>query len=106
MDTQKIREQGLKEGWEEIEEMVHREDLLYISEIIYTKLISRHYDNSLIDHLSINKIRKLIVQKSYEPTLRANVEFYLKRCNGYLRSKLIKHNPYDNLQFLSITTHW
>lgn len=39
--------------------------LLYILQIIKTKLISRYYNNLLFGHFSIGKVHKLITQKYY-----------------------------------------
>lgn len=68
---QKIRLKGLEleiefklnEGWKKIEKVIYYQGLLYILEIISTKLISGHYNGLLARHLGIKKTWKLIVQK-------------------------------------------
>lgn len=42
---------NLLEDWENIDEMLHRKELLYIPEIMRLELISRHRDDSWIGQL-------------------------------------------------------
>lgn len=64
--TIKVRKQGIKDGWEEdTDDIVLFEDLLFILEIIRTKLISSHPDNLLANYFRIDKIQGLITQKYY-----------------------------------------
>ncbi len=52
----KIREQGLKDGWEEdADGVLHHQRLLYVPEVIRTELISRHHDDPLAGHFGIDK---------------------------------------------------
>lgn len=51
----KIWKQDLKEVWEDIDGVLYQKSLLYIQEIIRTKLISKKHDNSLAGHFGINK---------------------------------------------------
>ncbi len=66
----KLRSEGLPEGWENIEQVLHYQGLLYIAKVIRSELISRHHDDSLVGHFGIEKTRKLIARKYYWPTLR------------------------------------
>ena len=59
----------------------------------------------MADYFGIEKTRKLIAQKYYWPTLRRDVNDYVRGCNIYLALKAIQHKPYGNLQFLPIFTH-
>ncbi len=77
-----------------------------MSEIVRTKLISRHHDDSLVGYFGIEKIWELIVRKYYWLTLRANVKSYVKGYNVCLASKLVKHKLYGYLQSLPVPTHW
>ena len=61
--------------------MLHYQRLPFVPEIIRTKLISRHHDNPLAGHFSINKTRELIGRKYYWPSLRKDVEAYVKGCD-------------------------
>ena len=69
------------------------------------ELISRHHDNLLAGHFSIEKTCKLLAQKYYWPTLRHNVEAYGKGFGVCLASKVVCHKPYSNLQLLPVLTH-
>ncbi len=63
--VRKLRVEELLEGWEEIEEMLHYQSLLYIVKIIYFKLISRHHNDLLVGYFNIEKTQELIAQKYY-----------------------------------------
>ncbi len=68
-EVMKLRSEGLSEGWEDIKQVLHYQGLLYVPKVIRSELISRHHDNPLAGHFSIEKTRKLIVRKYYWPTL-------------------------------------
>ena len=74
-------------------------------EIIWTELISRHYNNPLADHFGIDKTRELIGWKYYWLSLRKDVKAYVKGCNICLSSKTVRHKSYDDLQALLVLTH-
>ncbi len=101
----RIREQGLKKGWEEIKEVLYHQGLLYVPEIVRTELISRHHDDPLAGYFGIDKIRELIARKYYWPTFRRDVETYVTGCDSYLTSKSVRHKPYGDLQSLPVPTH-
>ena len=69
------------------------------------KFISQHYNNLLIKQFGINKTRKLINQKYYWPSLKKDVQAYIKGCNNCLLFKIIKHKLYSDLQTLLVSTH-
>lgn len=62
-----------------------------------TKLISRYYDNSLAGYLSIKKTWKLVTQKYYLLTLRADIEIYLKEFDVCLILKAVRYISYEDL---------
>lgn len=98
--------QSLKDGWEEnADGVLLKDSLLYVSEIIHTELICCHHDDPLIGHFWVEKTQELISQKYYWPTLCHDVEAYIKDCNVYLASKVVRHKPYGDLQFLPVPTH-
>ena len=68
-------------------------------------MISWHHNDPLVGHFGIDKIRKLIGWKYYWPSLRKNVESYVRRCDVCLTSKVVHHKPYEELQSLLIPTH-
>ncbi len=85
--------------------MLYPQGLLYVPEIVRTKLISRHHNDPLAGHFRIDKIQELIAQKYYWPTLHRDVEAYVTGCNVCLASKSVRHKPYNNLQSLPVPTH-
>ena len=74
-------------------------------EIICSKVISRHHDDLLAGHFGIDKTRELVGRKYYWPSLRKDVEDYVRGCDVCLASKAVCHKPYGDLQSLSIPTH-
>ena len=103
--AKKLRAAELTEGWEDIKEVLQYGGLLYIPEIIQLEMISWHHDNPLAGHFGIDKTQELIARKYYWPTLRWDVEAYVKGCNVCLASKAVRHKPYGDLQALPIPTH-
>ena len=103
--AREIREKGLKEGWEEIDGVLHREGLPYLPEIIRTEIISRHHDDPLAGHFGVEKTRELVARKYYWPTLQADIEAYIKGCDVCITSKAVRHKPYGDLQSLPMPTH-
>ncbi len=100
-----IREQGLKDGWEDIEGVLHREGFLYLPEIIRTEIIRRHHDDPLVGHFGIQKTWGLVAWKYYWPLVRHNVEEYVKASDVCPASKAIRHKLYGDLQLLPVPTH-
>ena len=104
--AQKLRaEQPVKDGWKDINGVLYHQGLSYISEIIWTELISRHYNNLLAGHVGIKKTRELVARKYYWLTLCHDVDDYVKGCNVCLASKAVRHKPYGDLQSLPVPTH-
>lgn len=100
--TQKIQaesgdKQSLKKGWKDVDRVLYQEGLLYIPEIVRTKLISRHHDDPLAGHFEINKMQELIAQKYYLLTPKSNIETDVKGCDVCLTSKAVKYRFYCNL---------
>ena len=76
-----------------------------MSKIIWTELISRHYNNFLVGHFSIDRTREFIGRKYYWPSLKKYVKAYIKGCNVCLLSKAVRHKLYNDLQALLVPTH-
>ncbi len=56
-EAKKIKVKGkIKEGWENVNEVLHFQGLSYVLEIICLELISWHHDNPLANHFIIKKI--------------------------------------------------
>ena len=89
----------------EVEGVLHYQDLPYLPEIIKTEIISKHHDNLLVDHFGIKKTWGLVAQKYYCPTLRVNIETYMKGCDVCVAFKAVKHKLYGDLQLLLVSTH-
>ncbi len=86
--------------------MLHSQDLPYVPKVIRSELISKSHDDLLVGYFGIEKTRELIARKYYWPTLRRDVEAYVKGCDICLTSKAVCHKPYGDLQLLPDPTHW
>lgn len=64
------------------------------------KLISWHYKDLLARQFGINKMKEFIGFKYYWPSLRKEVESYIKGYNVCLGLKTVKYKLYVNLQLL------
>ena len=95
----------LQEGWKDSNGVLQHQGLLFVPEIIRTKLISRHHNDPLARHVGIDKTKELIGRKYYWPSLRKDVESYVKGCDVCLDLKAVRHKPYGELQALPIPTH-
>ena len=104
-EAKALRAGGLPEGWEEVEGVLQYQGLPYVPEIIRSEVISRHHDDPLAGHFGIDKTRELVGRKYYWPSLRKDVEDYVRGCDVCLASKAIRHKPYGDLQSLPIPTH-
>ncbi len=102
----KLSSEGLLEGWEDIEQVLYYQGLLYVPRVIRSKLISRHHNNLFAGNFGMEKTRELIARKYYWPTLQQDVKAYVKGCYVCLASKAVHHKPYGDLQSLLILTHW
>ena len=86
--------------------MLHHQGLSFVPKSIWIELISYHQKNLLIGHFGIKKTYKLLARKYYWPTLRHNVEAYIKGCDMYLVLKAMRYKPYSDLQSLPVPIHW
>ena len=89
-------------NYKKINDIFHYQDLPFIPKAIWMELISRHHNNPLAGHFGIEKTCKLLDQKYYWPTLRHEVEAYMKGCDVCLASKAVHHKLYSDLQLLPI----
>ncbi len=55
----------MKEDWEDIDEVLYFQGLLYVPKTICTELISWYYNNSLAGHFGIAKSGELVAQTYY-----------------------------------------
>ena len=103
--ARKLRAGQLTKDWQDLDGVLYHQGLPYVPKIIQAELISRHHDYPLAGHFGIEKTRELVARKYYWPTLRHNVEDYVKGCDVCLASKAVRHKPYGDLQSLPIPTH-
>ena len=88
--AQKIRAEGLKNGYKEVDGILHHQGLSFIPEAIQTKLISWHHDNPLAGHFDINKTKELVGQKYYWLSFQRDIEAYVKGCDVCLTLKAVR----------------
>ena len=88
-ETRKIREEGLKNDYKEVDGVLHHQGLPFVPEAIQTELISRHHDEPLAGHFGIDKTKDLVGRKYYWPSLRKDIEAYVKGCDVCLGSKAV-----------------
>ena len=103
--ARKLRVEQPVKDWQDIKGVLHHQGLPYVPEIIRTELISRHHNNPLASHFGIEKTRELVARKYYWPTLRHDVDDYVKGCDVCLASKAVWHKLYGDLQSLPVLTH-
>ena len=102
-EAQKLRSQ---KGYKEVKGVLYHQGLSFMPETIQTELISHHHDNPLAGHFGIEKTCELLTLKYFWPSLRHNLEAYVKGCDICLASKAVRHKPYGDLQSLPVPTHW
>ena len=61
----KIRAEGLKNDYEEVDGVLHHQGLPFVPEAIKTELINRYYNDLLARHFGIDKTKDLVGQKYY-----------------------------------------
>ena len=66
------------------------------------KLISKYYNNFLIEHFNFDKIVNLLFKKYYWINCVKQTNKYVKIYNIYQRIKTFRHKFYNELLFLSI----
>ena len=103
--TRKIKAEGLKDAYEEVDGVLHHQGLPFVPEANQTELINWHYNNPLAGNFGIDKTRELIGRKYYWPSLRRDVKGYIRGYDVYLTLKAVRHKPYYNLPSLPILTY-
>ena len=64
-NTKEVSLNRLSKGQKNIKNILYYKNLLCILKIIYLELISKYYDNLLVNHFEIKKIQMLIIRKYY-----------------------------------------
>ena len=97
---------SLSEDRKDDKGVLQYQGFLYIPEIIHSKVISCQQDDLPTSHFGIDKTQELMARKYYWPTLHRNVKTYVKGCDMYLASKVLRYKPYGDLQSLPIPIYW
>lgn len=90
LEGSKNKAKKLKNYYEEVEEILYYQRLLFMLKAIQIKLISSQHSNLLIDYFCNNKIKKLISQKYYLLGVKKNVKAYIKGYNVCLSFKMVR----------------
>ena len=62
--AQKIRAEKLGGNWQDCNEILHHQGLLYLFQTIRTELIKKYHDNLLVRHFGIKKMQKLVTKST------------------------------------------
>ena len=92
-------------GYKELDRILYHQGLLFVPEAIQIEIISRHHNDPLAGHFGIDKTKDLVSRKYYWPSLRRDIEAYIKGYSICLGSKAVRYKPYGDLQFLPVSTH-
>ena len=95
-EVRRIKAKGLNE-YKELDEILYHQGLPFLPEAIWTEIISQHHEDPLAEHFVIDKTKDLIGWKYYWPSLRRDIEAYVKGCGVCLGSKVVRHKPYGDL---------
>ena len=105
-ETKRLRDSAdLLEDWKDVKGVFQYQELLNVLEIIHSKGINCHHNDSLIEHFSIDKTRELVSRKYYWPSLKKNIEAYVRGCDVCLVLKTVRYKLYRDLQSLPIPMH-
>lgn len=74
---------GFLKNLKDDKRVLQYEGFLYVSEIIYSKLINHYYKFLLIGYFEIDKIQELIDWRYYWTTFRYDIETYVRDCKVY-----------------------
>ena len=86
--------------------MLQYRGLPYVPKIIYSKVISCHYNDLLAGYFGIDKTRELVDWKYYWPSLKRDVKTNVRGYDVCLTLKMVRYKPYGDLQSLPIPIYW
>lgn len=72
--------------------------LFFMLEIICFEIINMYYNDFLENYFKIKNIRELVIKKCFQLTLKKDIEAYIKICDLYMISKIVKHKFYEDFQ--------
>ena len=107
-----IHDVDLLINWQNSNEVLYRENKLYLFEAMRMNTLIQNHNDSLVDHFEIKKTFELFHWKYYWFNLNKKNAFfdmkqlireYYELCVVCKRSKTSKHKSYENFQFLFIS---
>lgn len=105
LETKKFKK-DLMEGQKDEEDILHDQNLLYIFENIYYKIISYSHNDLLVGYLKIKETRKLVARKYFTSIFYQDVKAYEKGSNVYLAFKIVCHKPYKDFQLFAVPIYY
>ena len=99
-------------NWQNSDEILYRENKLYLFETMRMNALIRNHDDSLVDHFEMKKTFEFFHRKYYWFNsnkknaffdIKQLVREYCKSCVVCKRSKTSRHKSYENFQFLFIS---
>ena len=78
-------------------------NLIYVPEILRTKIISSSHDPPAAGHSGRKKTFELISRDFWWPKVRSTIEQYIRNCDTCARIKPVRHAPFGYLKPLEIT---
>lgn len=102
VEVREIQSKDLPKEQKVVEGVLYYQGLLYIPEIIQSKLINCHHNDPLAGHFGIDKIRELIARNYFWSTFPQDVQTYINGCNIYFDLKVKRHKLYRDFQLLPL----
>lgn len=97
---------SILEGWKDDNGVAQYQDLLYVPEIMCSKLISCHYIDLLVGYFEIDKIQELVAKKYHWPIFYHNIKIYVRGYDVCLASKTVCYKSYRDLKLLPVLTYY
>jgi len=86
-----------------IDDVLFKKDLLWVSENMHTKLLQEVHNQSSISHLDNKRIIDLVQRFYYWSDHRATIQWYIRNCHAYQRSKVSRNSINELHHSLSIS---
>lgn len=67
--------------------------------------MNKYYNDPLTSHFRIKKTKELISRKYHWPSLKKDIEAYIKNRDICLALKVVRYKPYGNLKLMPILTY-
>ncbi len=89
-----------------LNEVLWKNDRLWISQSMITQLIREAYDLSISDHSDMNWTLDLLRRSYCWSKMRTTIKRYIQNCYVYRRSKALRDQINELLKSLSISEQW